>query len=56
MIGLGISSVIPTAGDNDHTGNGKWQLGPAFVYFNQQIPQLQWGALGWHRFTVGETS
>lgn len=55
-VGLGISSVIPTAGDNDFTGNGKWQLGPAFVYFNQQIPGLQWGALGWHRFTVGETS
>jgi hypothetical protein len=56
MVGVGISSVIPTAGDNDSTGNGKWQLGPAAVYFNQQIPQLQWGALGWHRFTVGETS
>lgn len=56
MIGVGISSVIPTAGDNDFTGNGKWQLGPAFVYFNQQIPKLQLGVLGWHRFTVGETS
>jgi hypothetical protein len=56
MIGVGLSSIIPTGGDNDATGSGKWQLGPAFVYFNQKIPKLQWGALGWHTFTVGETS
>jgi hypothetical protein len=55
-IGVGISSVIPTAGDNDATGNGKWQLGPAAVYFNQQMKSIQWGLLGWHRFTIGETS
>ncbi len=56
MVGLGWSAVIPTAGDNDFTGSGKWQLGPAFVYFNMKTPKLQWGALGWHTFTVGETS
>jgi hypothetical protein len=43
MIGVGISSVLPTGGGNDATGSGKWQLGPALVYFNQQIPKLQWG-------------
>ena len=42
-IGMGFSSVIPTAGDNDNTGNGKWQLGPALVYINQQIQKFQWG-------------
>jgi len=56
MIGVGISSILPTGGDNDATGSGKWQLGPALVYFNQKIPTLQWGVLGWHTFTVGETS
>jgi hypothetical protein len=56
MIGLGLANVIPTAGDNDFTGNGKWLTGPAAVYMNLRTPKLQWGLLGWHYFTVGETS
>ena len=55
FIGIGWSAVIPTAGGNDFTGSGKWQLGPAAVYFNGKT-SLQWGALAWHTFTVGETS
>lgn len=56
MVGLGISNVFPTAGDNDFTGNGKWLTGPSWVYFNMKTPGWQWGTLGWHHFTVGETS
>lgn len=55
-IGLGYSVVLPTGGDNDFTGAGKWQIGPSALYINQQIPKLQFGVLGWHQFTVGETS
>jgi hypothetical protein len=55
-IGLGYSVVIPTAGDNDFTGSGKWQIGPSFVYINQKVPKLQFGILGWHQFTIAETS
>ena len=55
-VGLGVSNVFPTAGDNDFTGNGKWLTGPSWVYINQRIPKMQWGMLGWHHFTVGETS
>ena len=55
-LGLGYSVVIPTAGDNDSTGAGKWQVGPAFVYINQKVPKLQFGMLGWHQFTLAETS
>jgi hypothetical protein len=48
--------VFPTGGDNDFTGNGKWLTGPSWVYINQRIPKLQFGTLGWHHFTIGETS
>ena len=56
MIGLGWSATIPTAGDNDFTGSGKWQIGPSAIYFNIKSPTIQWGVMGWHTFTVGETS
>jgi hypothetical protein len=31
QVGLGINSSIPTAGDNDFTGSGKWQVGPSAI-------------------------
>ena len=38
QVGLGLNTVIPTAGDNDFTGSGKWQAGPAALYINMQAP------------------
>jgi len=46
LIGLGPALSIPTA-SNDFTGSGKWEAGPAAVYFNSRIKGWQWGALGW---------
>jgi hypothetical protein len=43
QIGLGLNTSWPTAGDNDFTGSGKYQAGPAFLYINMQIPKFQWG-------------
>ena len=51
MIGFGYNLVIPTAGDNDFTGSGKWSLGPSLVYFNGQTPSWQWGILGYSAFS-----
>ena len=38
MAGLGYNLTIPSAGDNDYVGSGKWSLGPGAVYFNLQTP------------------
>jgi hypothetical protein len=43
QLGLGGNFIIPTAGDNDFTGSGKWSAGPAFLYINMKTPNLQWG-------------
>jgi hypothetical protein len=43
QVGLGWSLTMPTAGDNDFTGSGKWSAGPAFLYINMKTPNLQWG-------------
>jgi len=56
MVGAGWSAVIPAAGDNEYTGSGKWQVGPSAIYFNMATPTIQWGFMGWHTWTVGETS
>jgi hypothetical protein len=48
--GLGVSLVFPTAGDNDFTGSGKWQAGPAFVYINTQT-STQWGLFGFQNWS-----
>jgi hypothetical protein len=51
MIGVGYNLTVPTAGDNDYTGSGKWSLGPGAVYFNLANPSLQWGLLGYSSFS-----
>ena len=43
QLGFGFNSVIPTAGDNDFTGSGKWQAGPSALYINMRTPKMQWG-------------
>ena len=48
MLGVGLNSVIPSAGDNDFTGSGKWQAGPSALYINMGIPKLQWGLFAYH--------
>ncbi len=35
QVGLGYTLTLPTAGDNEFTGSGKWQAGPSFIYINR---------------------
>ena len=53
QLGLGFNSVIPTAGTNDYTGNGKWQLGPSALYINMQVPTWQFGMFAYQLWDVG---
>ena len=53
QLGLGFNSVFPTAGGNDFTGNGKYQLGPAALYINMRIPTWQWGMFAHQLWDVG---
>ena len=50
QVGVGWRASIPTAGDNDYTGSGKWTAGPAALYLNLQTPNLQWGFFSWHNW------
>jgi hypothetical protein len=43
QVGLGLNTSWPTAGDNDFTGSGKYEAGPAGLYINMRTPHLQWG-------------
>jgi hypothetical protein len=51
MIGMGYNLTIPTGGDNNYTGSGKWSIGPNFVYFNIATPSWQWGVLTYSSFS-----
>ena len=53
-IGFGPTVVIPTAGNNDFTGSGKWQAGPAFVYINTKS-STQWGFFGFQQWSFAST-
>lgn len=53
QVGLGLNSAFPTAGDNDFTGSGKYQLGPSALYLNLQTPSWQWGLFGYQLWDVG---
>jgi hypothetical protein len=44
--GLG-AQLNSNSASHDETGNGKWEAGPAFVYFNPNTKGFQWGLLGW---------
>jgi hypothetical protein len=44
--GLGLQLNSDSA-SHDETGNGKWEAGPSFVYFNPNTKNFQWGLLGW---------
>jgi hypothetical protein len=56
QIGLGMNTAFPTAGDNNFTGNGKWQAGPAALYINMQTPKLQWGLFGYQLWDVASSA
>jgi len=51
MYGFGYNLTVPSAGDNDFTGSGKWSLGPAAVYFNGQTKGWQWGIFSYSSFS-----
>jgi len=54
-IAFGTSMTIPTAGDNEFTGAGQWQLGPSAVYLNTKTPKLQWGLLAFQNWDVASS-
>ena len=56
VVGLGINTAFPTAGDNDYTGSGKWQAGPAALYLNMRTPSWQWGLFGYQLWDVASSS
>ena len=56
MVGVGYNLVIPTAGDNEYVGSGKWSVGPAAVYFNLKSPSVQWGLLGYSSFSFADAA
>jgi hypothetical protein len=55
-VGLGYNLTIPSAGDNDFVGSGKWSLGPAAIYLNQQTPNWQWGLLSYSSFSFADAN
>ncbi|MGR8920852.1 MAG: transporter [Gammaproteobacteria bacterium] len=53
--GFGPALTIPTAGDNDFTGAGQWQAGPAAVVMVTPKPGLQVGGLVFHQWDFADT-
>jgi len=53
--GFGPALNIPTAGDNDFTGSGQWQAGPAAVFMVTPVPGLQTGLLAFQLWDFHET-
>ena len=56
QVGLGWRLAIPTAGDNDFTGSGKWAAGPAALYLNLRTPNLQWGLFVFQQWSFAGSS
>jgi hypothetical protein len=54
QVGLGYTLTLPTAGDNEFTGNGKWQAGPAALFINMRTPHMQWGALAYQSWSFAD--
>jgi len=54
QVGLGYTLGIPTAGDNDFTGSGKWVAGPSFLYINLAIPHFQWGLFSFQEWSFAD--
>lgn len=56
QIGLGINTSWPTAGDNDFTGSGKYEAGPAALYINMKTKGLQWGLFAYQLWDYASSS
>jgi hypothetical protein len=56
QVGLGPTLVIPTAGDNEFVGSGKWQAGPSALYINMQTPSIQWGLFAFHLWDFADSN
>jgi hypothetical protein len=52
---VGPAFTFPTAGDNDYTGAGQWQAGPALVGMVTPVPGVQLGALVFQQWDFHET-
>jgi hypothetical protein len=48
--GVGPALTVPTAGDNEFTGQGQWQAGPAAVVMVSPVKNIQVGALVFHQW------
>ena len=55
ILGFGPAFTFPTAGDNDYTGAGQWQAGPAAVAMVTPVPGLQLGGLLFQQWDFHET-
>ena len=53
--GVGPALTLPTAGDNEYTGSGYYQAGPAAVFMVSPTKSIQWGALVFHQEDIGNT-
>ncbi|MEP5763550.1 MAG: hypothetical protein ABJ308_03120 [Halieaceae bacterium] len=53
--GIGPAFTFPTAGDNDFTGSGQWQAGPAAVAMVTPVPGVQLGGLLFQQWDFHET-
>jgi hypothetical protein len=54
--GIGYNLTIPSGGDNDFVGSGKWSLGPGAVVLNLQTPSWQWGLLSYASFSFASAN
>ena len=54
-VGLGYNLTIPSAGDNEFVGSGKWSLGPGLVFVNMQTPSWLWGILSYSSFSFADS-
>jgi hypothetical protein len=54
--GLGYNLTIPSGGDNDFVGSGKWSLGPNAIYLNLQTPTWQWGLMSYSSFSFASAN
>ena len=55
-VGLGYNLTIPSAGDNDFVGSGKWSIGPGLVFVNTQTPSWLWGFLSYSSFSFADAN
>jgi hypothetical protein len=51
----GTTITVPTAGDNEFTGAGQWQIGPTVAYVNTLTPTWQWGGMVYQQWSFNKT-